>query len=210
MLSDSSMAKTYSARPVRALVFGLVFMLFASCSVLKMSRLRPDWETADRQTLKHVAVVVQPLPGNDEKVGAMFARLARRYVHQKKEFLLVSDVARAAPPADKATDCVEHIDGVLWLQPTATPQSGGFSLDVKAFLMRCSDWQEVWASEGGGSFSSQDEGLKEVAASYAREFGEPVEPYVAPTMRLLRPMLDTLPSPQLTKEEQDEKITLDE
>jgi probable lipoprotein (TIGR04455 family) len=193
---------------VRALAF--VVVLLAGCSVVKMSRLRSDWETADRLTLKRVAVVVQPLLGGDEKVGAMFARLARRYVHQKKEFLLVSDTARAAPPADKATDCAEHVDGVLSLQPTATPQSGGFELDVKASLFRCSDGQEVWAAEGGGSFASLDEGLKEVAATYAREYGEVVAPYVAPTMRLLRPMLDTLPNPQLTSADQDEKMTLDE
>jgi probable lipoprotein (TIGR04455 family) len=99
---------------------------------------------------------------------------------------------------------------VLWLAPVATPVSGGFELDVKAQLLRCSDWQEVWEAEGGGSFVSQDEGLKEVAATYAREYGAVVEAFVAPTMRLLRPMLDTLPSPQLTEEDQNEKMTLDE
>jgi probable lipoprotein (TIGR04455 family) len=200
------MLKVYGA-PVRPLLFVL---LLTGCSVVKMSRLEDNWATTDRLSLKRVAVVVQPLPGGDEKSGAMFARLARRYVHQKKEFLLVSDVARAAPPADKTTDCVEHVDGVLWLQPTFKPSGDGFELDVKASLMRCADFQEVWASEGGGSFSSKDEGLKEVAATYAREFGDVVEPYVAPTMRLLRPMLDTLPNPQLTSADQDEKMTLDE
>src|SRR4051812_45060218 len=106
MLRDSSMPKTYSAEPVRA----LVFVLLAGCSVVKMSRVEDSWQTTDRLTLKRVAVVVQPLPGGDERVGAMFAPLARRYVHQKKEFLLVSDAARAAPAADKAADCVEHVD----------------------------------------------------------------------------------------------------
>jgi probable lipoprotein (TIGR04455 family) len=200
------MAKIYSA-PVRALLF---ILLLAACSVVKMARLEDNWQTTDRLTLKRVAVVVQPLPGGDQKVGEMFARLARRYVHQKKEFLMVSDVARAAPPPDKAADCVEHVDGVLWLMPETKPSGDGFELDVKAKLLRCSDWQEVWASEGGGSFVSKDEGLKEVAAAYGREFGDGVEPYVAPTMRLLRPMLDTLPNPQLTSADQDEKMTLDE
>lgn len=175
-----------------------------------MSRVEENWATTDRNTLKRVAVVVQPLPNGDEKAGAMFARLVRRYVHQKKEFLLVSDTARGAPPADNATDCVEKVDGVLWLQPTFKPSGDGYELDVKASLLRCSDFQEVWASEGGGSFASKDEGLKEVAATYAREFGDVVEPYVAPTMRLLRPMLDTLPNPQLTSADQDEKMSLDE
>jgi probable lipoprotein (TIGR04455 family) len=202
------MLKTYSAR-VRTLVFGLL-LLTSACSVVKMHRLSPSWETDDRLKVKRIALVVQPLPGSDEKVGAMFARLARRYVHQKKEFLLVSDTARAAPPADKSADCPDKVDGILVLTPTVTPQEGGFALDVKAQLLRCSDGQEVWASEAAGSFPSKDEGLKEVAANYAREYGEVVEPYVAPTMRLLRPMLDTLPNPVLTAEDQDEKMTLDE
>lgn len=202
------MTKTYSG-PVRALVFGLL-LLTSACSVVKMHRLSPAWETEDRLKLKRVALVVQPLPVGDEKVGAMFARLARRYVHQKKEFLLVSDAARAAPPADKSTDCPDKVDGILVLSPVFTPHQGGFALEVKAQLLRCSDGQEEWAAEAAGSFPSQDEGLKEVAANYAREYGAGVEPYVAPTMRLLRPMLDTLPNPQLNAEDQDEKMTLDE
>ena len=44
----------------------------------------------------------------------------------------------------------------------------------------------------------------------ANEYGAQVERYVAPAMNLLRPMLDTLPQPQLTEADQEEKMTLDE
>lgn len=191
---------------MRLLFFALVL---TSCSVVRMSRLRGDWDTNGRDTLKRITVLVQPLPDGSEKTGAMIARVARRYVHMKRNFLVKSDSAKAAEP-DRATECEGGLDGILWLKPTAKAQGDGIELDVKASLVRCTDGSEVWASEAGGSFKPYDEGLKEVAATYGRENGGEVERYVPAAMNVLRPMLDTLPDPVLTDADVEEKMTLDE
>ncbi|MBK7859403.1 MAG: MXAN_6521/LA_1396 family lipoprotein [Archangiaceae bacterium] len=194
---------------MRALTLALSLVVASSCSVVKMSRVADDWETGEKNKLKRVVVLVQPLPDGNEKVGAMFARVARRYVHMKRNFLVKADVARAAAQ-DRGTDCVEGFDGILWLEPQVKTVGEGVEANVKGTLLRCSDGREVWAAEAGGSFHAYDEGLKEVAANYGRENGAEVERYVPAAMNVLRPLLDTLPQPELNDADVEEKMTLDE
>jgi len=192
---------------VRALV--LLFLVLSGCSVVKMSRISDAWETQEKNRIKRLIVVVQPLPDGNEKVGAMFARVARRYVHMKRNFLVKADVARAAAQ-DRAADCADAMDAILWLEPAVHAVGDGVEADVKGRLTACSDGREVWAAQAAGSFKGRDPGLVEVAANYARENGPEVERYVPAAMNILRPMLDTLPQPDLTDADVEEKMTLDE
>jgi probable lipoprotein (TIGR04455 family) len=192
---------------VRALFF--LFVVLSGCSVVKMSRISDAWETQDKAHIKRITVLVQPLPDGNEKVGAMFARIARRYVHMKRNFLVKADVARAVAQ-DRTADCADAMDGILWLEPKVRAVGEGVEAEVKGSLIACSDGREVWAAEAGGSFKGHDPGLTEVAASYAKENGPEVERYVPAAMNVLRPMLDTLPDPQLTEADVEEKMTLDE
>ena len=66
----------------------------------------------------------------------------------------------------------------------------------------------MWSAEAAGSWPSEDDLYKERAADYAQQFGPEVTPYVAPSIRLLWAILDTLPNPQLTEADVDEKIDL--
>ncbi len=191
----------------RALV---VFLAFTSgCSVVRRSMVRDDWSTVDRTKVKRLAVVVQPLPDGSEKAAEVFARIARRYVNQKRDFLVKQDKAAAVLP-ELAMVCGgdDAIEGVLRLSPTLTRQGDGYEVEVKAALLRCGDGRDVWAAEAGGSFPSKDPQLVEVTKSYVSELGPEVEAYVAPAMNVLRPVLDTLPQPLLTEQDQDEKISL--
>lgn len=191
---------------MRALFF--VSLLVTGCSVVKMSRVRDDWETDGKTKMKRITVLVQPLPDGNDKVGAMFARVARRYVHMKREFLVKADVARA-DQGDRAADCADAMDAILWIEPAVKTVGTGVEANVKGKLIRCTDGQEIWVAEAGGSFPAADEGLKEVAANYAQENGAEVEKYVPAAMNVLRPMLDTLPQPVLNEADVEEKMTLE-
>jgi probable lipoprotein (TIGR04455 family) len=207
VLDFSGGATVLACRAVRAALIAL--LLLTACSVVKMHRIRDDWETQDKNKLKRISVIVQPLPGGSDKIGAMLARVARRYVHMKRNFLVKADTARAAGQ-DRATDCADGLDGLLMLEPSGKSMDQGVELNVKASLIRCADGAEVWAAEAGGSFKAHDDGLKEVAATYAHENGAEVEAWVPAAMNVLRPMLDTLPQPELNDADVEEKMTLDE
>lgn len=193
-----------------ALVLGLV--LLAGCATVKNSRVRPDYETVDKTQVKRLVVVTQPLPDGKKEVGELWSLIARRYVNQNRDFIAKANVALEGNPEDTSFKglCVENFEGVLWLSPEVKRTGNGVEASVKAQLLRCRDGQEVWAAQASGSWPSEEERYKELTAQYTGELGPEVTPYVAPTFRLLKATLDTLPRPQLNDEEVTEKIELGE
>ena len=193
-----------------ALALGLV--LLAGCATVKSSRVRPDYEAVDKTQVKRLAVVTQPLPDGRQEVGELWSLIARRYVNQNRDFIARSSIAFPGTPEDTSFKglCVENLEGILWLSPDVKRTGKGLEAAVKAQLVRCRDGQEVWGAEAAGSWPSEDERYKETIAQYTSELGPEVSPYVAPTFRLLSATLDTLPRPQLSEADVEEKIELGE
>lgn len=193
-------------RPLLLILMAVV----PACSVVKASSLRSDWAQEDQRTVKRLAVVVQPLPDGNPKAAELVARIARRYVNMKRDFLVKREAF-----SDKATALAElcggddAIEGVLLLHVALTKRGEGYEAELNGALQRCSDGREAWSVNAAGSFISKDDLLTEVTQVYVREVGPEVEPYVAPTMNLLRPALDTLPQPVLTEDDVNEKLSLD-
>jgi probable lipoprotein (TIGR04455 family) len=190
--------------------FPVLLVVLSSCSIVKAARIRDDWALGDQKTVRRLAVVVQPLPDGSAKAGEAFARIARRYVNQKRDFLVKKEVVQAEPP--KLQDLCggdDAIEGVLFLKPTLKLVGSGFEAELSGALARCGDGREAWTGLAAGSFPSKDPGLVAVTTIYVQEFGPEVERYVPPALNLLRPLLDTLPQPLLTEADLDEKLTLD-
>lgn len=198
-----------SGSSVAGLLLGALLVAAVGCApVVRSHRIRPDYNAVDRDKVKRVLVVTQPLPDGQAKAGELFSLVARRYVNQKRNFIVKEHTARAEPAPGR--DCPEGFEGLLWLKPTLKRVGDGVEGELDARLLRCSDGEEVWAAQSGGSFPSDDSHLKEVTQQYAAELGSEVAPYVAPTFNLLRPTLDTLPNPVLTEDDVNEKIELGE
>ena len=191
-------------------LFGTVALLSSSCALVKGTAVRDDWASTDAPRVKRLAIVVYPTPQNLTAAGEAVARIARRYVNQKRDFLAKREVTEPDAPALSVV-CAgdDAIEGVLFLRPTFTPKGSGFEVEVHGALARCSDGREAWSGLAAGSFPSHDAGLKEVTQVYVQEFGAPVEPYIAPALNILRPLLDTLPQPTLNETDVEEKLTLD-
>ena len=194
------------------LVLVLGLSLLAGCATVKSSRVRSDYETVDKTQVKRLAVVTQPLPEGKQDVGDLWSLVARRYVNQNRDFIARSNVALPGTPEDPTFKslCVDTIEGVLWLSPDVKQQGKGVEGEIKAQLLRCRDGQEVWAAEAAGSWPSEDDRYKEITVQYGEELGAGVTPFVGPTFRLLSATLDTLPRPQLSETDIEEKIELGE
>ncbi|WP_426755002.1 MXAN_6521/LA_1396 family lipoprotein [Myxococcus sp. Y35] len=186
--------------------------LLSACSAVKSQRLRSDYDTVDKHQVKRLVVVTQPLPDGKVSVGELWSLVARQWVNQNRDFLVKESVALPDVPTDTTFKalCVEGLEGVLWLSPQMALKGSGAEAAVQAKLVRCRDGEEVWAAESAGSWDSQDEDYAQRIGQYVQELGEEVAPYVVPTAKLLRATLDTLPNPELTDADKDEKIELGE
>ncbi|MFO0594831.1 MAG: MXAN_6521/LA_1396 family lipoprotein [Myxococcaceae bacterium] len=189
----------------------VVLAVFVSgCSIVKASFIRDDWAQADQKAVKRLAVVVSPLPAGDQQSGEAWARIARRYVNQKRDFLVKKEVAAPVAPApSELCGGDDAIEGVLFLKPTTTLKGDGWEIDLSGSLVRCPDAREAWHAQAAGSFPSKDPGLVEVTNVYVQEFGPGVANAIPPALNVLRPLLDTLPQPVLSEADVDEKLTLD-
>lgn len=187
----------------------LALILLSGCSVVKTTRVADDWNTAWADKVKRLTVVVQPPPDGQQKAGEAWSRIARRYVNMKRNFLVRAELVQTEPVV-LATVCVDGTEGMLWLKPVVTAKGDGFEAQLDGKLLRCGDGLELWAGQAGGSFPTKDNKLIEVTAMYGKEYAPEVERYIPLGMNLMRPLLDTLPNPVLTKEEEDEKVTVDE
>lgn len=150
----------------RGLAAFVAFALLSGCSIVKRYTVRDDWATVDRSKVKRLVVLVQPLPDGQEKAGELVARIARRYVNMKRDFLVKQEKFVATAP-ELASLCGgdDAIEGVLRLSPVMVKQGSGFEVQLKAALLRCGDGREAWTAEAAGSFPSKDERLVEVTKS---------------------------------------------
>ncbi|RYZ42769.1 MAG: hypothetical protein EOO71_06580 [Myxococcaceae bacterium] len=192
-------------------VLGL--MMLAGCaSAVKSQRLRADYATVDRQQVKRLAVVTQPFPPGKQYVGDLWSLIARQWLNQNRDFLVKENTSLPERPTDATfkDQCVEGIEGVLWLDPQVKQVGDGAEVALKAQLIRCRDGEEVWAAESAGSWDSKDEKYTSREEQYVKELGPDVAPFVVPSYKLLVATLDTLPNPELNEADKDEKIELGE
>ncbi len=201
----------------RTIPLALLLVASGCASTLKSSRVRPDYEAQDKARLKRLVVLTAPAPEGQEPVGELWSRIARRYVNQKRHFIVKAHAAHLERPTPDSlkqlcTEAAEGLEGVLWLEPVdvrrvGTGPQAGVEAGVRAQLTRCADGQEVWRAEAAGSWPSEDPELKESVELWTQGLDASVLPYAAPTFRLLRPTLDSLPEPTplVTDEEVMEK-----
>jgi len=197
-------------------LFLVLVLLAQACSPVSRVHVRPDYQTVDRTKTLRLGVVVAPLPGNDHKIGEMWALIARRYANQHRDFIVkehraatVEGDVRAEPIF--ADLCGNGLEGVMHLSPAAKSVGSGWELRVQARMYRCRDKEVVWEADAGGSWDSFDGNLKAATDSYVEELGEEIRPAFAAVYHLLRGTLDTLPRPHLaTDDDVMEKIELGE
>jgi probable lipoprotein (TIGR04455 family) len=208
----------------RAWGLALTLAIFG-CATVKMTRLEPDYDVTDKFRVKRLAVVTSvawhvpnhPDGEPEEKVRQLLSLMARRYINQKRDFIVKKDAVGEPNAQAQGIDvflpqrlCEDGVDGVLWLDPVLQRAGSGVEAQINAQLVRCGDSVAIWETKGAGSWPSSDELLKETTAEYVSKLGVEVEPFVAPSFHLLKAILDTLPNPQLTEQDKDEKIQLDD
>lgn len=183
-----------------------ILWLSSACSTVSQVHVRSDYEQVDRDQTFRLAVLTSPLPAGDEKVGQMWSLMAARYANHHRDFIARKALGSQEMPEDL---CGDGIEGVLHLAPSVRDEGDGLAVEVTGRLFRCTDRETIWSARAGGSWPTEDPQLVEMTRAYTSELGESVGRFVPPSFRLLRALLDTLPRPRLTKDDDVmEKIEL--
>ena len=191
-----------AALPLTVLVAG------AACSPVTQVHVRPDYEQVDQRRTHRIKVVTAPLPTPQAEVGQLWSLQAARYMNHHRDFIAWKAEAHASVPADA---CSDDSEAVLHLESARAEVAGAsVELQVRGLLSRCSDGAAIWSANIEGAWPSDDDQLQGLTASYIRELGDVVAPWAAPSFRMVRLLLDTLPKPVLEDDDKvREKIELD-
>ena len=199
---------------MRRLVLAAGALALAACGPVKNQYVREGYAQQPQEQGKRLGVVPRPYPAGVSQAGELWSLIARQWVNQNRNYLVKSNLALPERPEDMSFKglCVEGLEGVLWLDPELKPVDGGKGVEaaVKARLVRCADGRDEWTAEAAGSWGSEDDLYRERIAEYVGQLGEEVRPYVVPSYKLLKATLDTLPNPQLSDADIEEKIELGE
>ena len=84
----------------------------------------------------------------------------------------------------------------------ADAAGGRIGLEITGELRRCSDNSAVWNATGRASDKSRNRSLKNLIQSYVEEYGIPAEVYAAPAFNIIEDIIEAMPNPELTEDEQ--------
>ena len=217
---------------MRNLTLGQLPMLLvtaALCSgcAVRSTYIKPDFPRVDRLDLKRIAVVATPLKEAPPKTAELLARMSRRFIHQHKDYLAVSDGvlqdpkawkqlctpnkdANASSPPARQPTATSGLHGVVRVMVSSIKQDAeDLTVDLVVDLRRCDTGVLVWKVEIDDTNEKKDEDLSKLAGVYKAEFGQAAEQYAAPFFIVVKTAFDSLPSPKLTEEETMEKIEMD-
>ncbi len=202
--------------------------LGTGCAV-RSTYVKPDFPTVDRLDLKRVAVVATPWAGAPPRAAELLARMSRRFIHQHKDYLAVSDgvladraawkqlcapsqgaSGAASQPASAPASQPARLHGVIRVMIKSIQQEDDdLTVDMVVDLQRCDSGVLVWKVEIDDTNEQQDEDLSRLAEVYKEEFGAVADKLAAPFFIVVKTAFDSLPSPKLTEEETMEKIEMD-
>jgi probable lipoprotein (TIGR04455 family) len=175
------------------------------CSPIKSQFLRGDYDKVDKFKVKRLRVTLAPLPLQRADLGKLWRDIVETHISQKKNYILKSVVALKAKGELKA-HCVKGVEGWLHFKPLLVQKGNQVAVAVEATMWRCYDGKKVWSTSGGGSWASVDKELTAMTASYAKKYGKAIKAFVAPSARLLFPVIENLPNPKLNEQDLIEKI----
>ena len=213
------------------LILVALLLTAAVCSgcAVRSTYIKPDFPRVDRLNLKRVAVVATPWKGAPPGAAQLLARISRRFIHQHKDYLVVSDGVLsgaaawkqlcagktsasqpASQPTSQPSEVPPKLHGVVRVMVASIKQDGDdLTVDLVADLRRCDSGVLVWRVEIDDTNEQKDEDLSRLAEVYKEEFGAVAERFAAPFFIVVKTAFASLPSPKLTEEETMEKIEMD-
>jgi len=183
----------------------IALVLLFACSPIKKSYLRKDYTKIDRFKVKRLKVTIAPLPGGRKDLGKLWTEIISNHINQKKNFIVKATIAIAKADNLKIY-CNDGIEGWLHFSPSFKQVGKKVKISVIATLKRCRDGQEVWNTTARGKWKSDDPHLKVLTKDYVKKFGKGIEPFVAPSCRILFTVIENLPNPKLSEMDLLEKI----
>ena len=184
--------------------YALLLLLTTGCSTLGHTYVAPGYSSTSADAVKRITVAAWA-PESQAGAASVIARIAADFVKLRKNYI----VPESAALKGWEEGCKENRDGVLSVRVLKSEvEKEDVALTVAVELFRCRDGALLWRAEGKGDGKSNDENLKEMVASYARDVDPAATQFAAPAFVVLQDVLNAMPDVVLNDAEVEEKIEL--
>lgn len=174
------------------------------CSAIDNEYLLAGYGTRQPVSVKRIAVAGWA-PASEPKLAELLAHVGTDLIRLHTNYLAHDPVV-----AERGWEsaCGE-LEGVLLVRLLEIAHGeGAVQVRLELNLLRCSDGRLLWRVAGGDDLDPADEDLADLVAVYGRRLGGAASRYAGPAFVLLKDLLQDIPNPQLTEEEELEKIEL--
>lgn len=183
--------------------------------VVSNTYLKESYDDAERNRYKRIALYAAADPALDPNVAALYLGMLRDYLAHHREFIIVGGGVRPATAAKPAV-CGERFAGVapdaalaIALPELARTRGESVRIRAQAALFSCADGERLWAAEGAGEWDVRDDSLQGAMRAYAGRYGEDAGEFTPAFWRMTRALYDSLPGPELSGDDIDQKIEFD-
>ena len=194
----------------RVLPAFLILATLSACTI-KYTYLKPDYEQNEKNSLKRIALRVDPNTVSNETIDKLILTVQREYISVKRDYIIypLPEVGNKEANRSELCKAEPKLNGILVNNIRLLKKDNGeVKLGIQSTLYNCKGDEKVWDTYGESTFESQNPNLNAVITAYSNRIGADIKYLVAPTYELLYEMLDSLPSPILTREEKGEKIDM--
>ncbi len=208
--------------PARSLLVHFFAAALISGCVVKSTYLRDDFAPGGVAREKRIALTVSGAPATVDRAGLVYLAILRDYLSHHSEYIIIGggpSVIGGGSTPNSATSrppvCTQRFgrfnpDAAMHGELEALDESDGeVRLVVTASLYRCTDGELLWRAKGDGRWDAEDSSLQRVVRGYSARYGAETTPYIPAIWRMTRKLYDSLPPPELTQNEIDERIELD-
>jgi probable lipoprotein (TIGR04455 family) len=188
--------------------------LAAGC-IVSNTYLKAGYADAERSRYKRIALFAEADPALDPNVAVLYLGMLRDFLAHHREFIIVGGGVRPAA-GPKPAVCAERFSGVgpdaaLQIALPEAKHTRGESVRLRAVatLFSCADGERLWSAEGEGEWDVRDDALAGATRAYSGRYGEAAGEFTPAFWRMTRALYDSLPGPELSGDDIDQKIDFD-
>jgi probable lipoprotein (TIGR04455 family) len=184
----------------------LSFLLFVSCSSTQITESTQFKELFPNT--KRVVIALAEKSNLTQSEGASLVEIFQEQLKHHKEYIVYP-----LPKASLKCDIKKFpkIEGIFFLQASQKldTENSRLYLDFEVSLMNCKTGLVIWRGLRKDWFPLKNQGNESLKKTYVQKYGPSVENRVSPYFWMSQAILEDIPNPNLSPEEEDEKIEVE-
>ena len=182
----------------------LPLLIFNCSSIIKITK-DPLYEKKVNFS-KRIVIFSNPENKITKMENLTLVDISRDLINHHKEFIVYK------PPQKFNGTCnreFSKVEGILYLTLLQNQLKNDLEIEMTASLLQCPESKSIWSVTGKRKYSLSSTENESLRNTYIQKYGLGIGNRVNPYYQIMSEIIESLESPKLNKDEEDEKIEVD-